>query len=84
MELGQLIVDVGKLVAFHCDKYLASRHPDLPSHFLENAIKESINSKARLLHYFPMTQKEVEPTPDGGNLDSWCGLHIDHSMVMKI
>lgn len=35
-------------------------------------------TKARLLHYFPPS----EPTTDGGGpIDSWCGFHLDHSLL---
>ncbi|KAI8906013.1 hypothetical protein EDD86DRAFT_193442 [Gorgonomyces haynaldii] len=80
MELGNLIVSVGKLVARRCDIYLSKHYPELVN-FMEDAIEKSTICKARLLHYFPMSEKDVEPTPDGGNLDSWCGLHVDHSML---
>ncbi|KAI9100491.1 hypothetical protein DFS34DRAFT_487814 [Phlyctochytrium arcticum] len=77
MELGTLIVKTGQLVARHCDAFLSKIHPDLPAHFLESAIAESRTAKARLLHYFPQTT----PTAADGPADSWCGLHIDHSML---
>ncbi|KAJ3358797.1 hypothetical protein HDU91_005110 [Kappamyces sp. JEL0680] len=81
MDLGELIVRVGKLVALHCDKYLQSAFPDLPAHFLQSMIDQSITHKARLLHYFPISAQDAEPSPDGGNMDSWCGLHVDHSVL---
>ncbi|KAL2915888.1 hypothetical protein HK105_204589 [Polyrhizophydium stewartii] len=81
MELGQLIVDVGKLVAAHCDKYLVANFPDIPANFMERAIAESDTIKARLLHYFPISKEDATPKPDGSNMDSWCGLHVDHSML---
>ena len=78
MDLGSLIVEVGKLVALHCDKFLNKAYPDLPSNFLQYMISKSITHKARLLHYFPISKEEAAPTP---NNDSWCGLHIDHSVI---
>ncbi|KAJ1334376.1 hypothetical protein BSLG_007531 [Batrachochytrium salamandrivorans] len=48
---------------------------------VEVAISESDTIKARLLHYFPISEADAAPTPEGDNLDSWCGLHIDHSMI---
>jgi isopenicillin N synthase-like dioxygenase len=81
MDLGKLIVQVGQLVAIHCDKYLKTAFQDLPPEFLQSMIRDSITHKARLLHYFPISQKDAEPTPDGGNMDSWCGLHLDHSVL---
>jgi isopenicillin N synthase-like dioxygenase len=81
MDLAQLIISVGKLVAFHCDKYLKEAHPDLPEDFLQNMIETSMIHKARLLHYFPISEKDAEPSPDGSNMDSWCGIHVDHSVL---
>lgn len=69
------------MLSKHCDKYIAKHYPDLPSQFMETAIDTSITTKARLLHYFPMTEAQVQPSPSGGNMDSWCGLHIDHSIL---
>jgi isopenicillin N synthase-like dioxygenase len=81
MELAQLIISVGKLVSFHCDKYLNETHPDLPTNFLQNMIETSMIHKARLLHYFPISKEDAEPSPDGSNIDSWCGIHLDHSVL---
>ncbi|KAJ3273206.1 hypothetical protein HDV01_004708 [Terramyces sp. JEL0728] len=80
MQLGQLIIETGKLVALHCDKYITRKHPDLPANFLQSMIEESVIPKSRLLHYFPISKEDAEPTPDG-NMDSWCGLHLDHSVL---
>ncbi|KAH6602614.1 hypothetical protein BASA61_000947 [Batrachochytrium salamandrivorans] len=81
MELGQLIVEVGKMVCTHCDKFLSTECPEISSDFMQKAISESDTIKARLLHYFPISEADAAPTPEGDNLDSWCGLHIDHSMI---
>ncbi|KAI8896893.1 hypothetical protein BC833DRAFT_621721 [Globomyces pollinis-pini] len=80
-ELGQLIIKVGRLIALHCDKYLKESFDDLPEKFLQNMIDDSLIHKARLLHYFPISKEDAEPTPDNQNLDSWCGLHVDHSVL---
>ncbi|QRW27242.1 2OG-Fe(II) oxygenase family protein [Rhizoctonia solani] len=37
-------------------------------------------SKARLLHYFPPTAENPLPAEDEP-IDSWCGFHLDHSML---
>lgn len=76
MDLGKLIVSVGLLVAKQCDKYCSEEHPDLGDNFLCNAIEKSETIKARLLHYFPIQEGAM-----GTDMDSWCGLHIDSSMV---
>lgn len=80
MELGQLIVSVGKLLAKQCDRFVEQTYPDkLRENFLSSAISSSETCKARLLHYFPMSEEDM---PNGGrDMDSWCGLHIDSSMV---
>ncbi|KAJ3077955.1 hypothetical protein HK102_004838 [Quaeritorhiza haematococci] len=80
MELGKFIVDVGLLLAGHCDKYLTSKFLELPPDFLRSGIADSQTIKARLLHYFPLSEEDVKGL-DGGNFDSWCGLHVDHSML---
>ncbi|KAJ3322290.1 hypothetical protein HDV06_003183 [Boothiomyces sp. JEL0866] len=56
------------------------QHPDLPANFLQSMIEKSVIPKSRLLHYFPISKEDAEPTPDG-NMDSWCGLHLDHSVL---
>lgn len=77
MALGSLIVEVGKLVARHCDKFLVKKYKDIPSNFLYNMINVSQTHKARLLHYFHISEQEA----DGSNMDSWCGIHVDHSVL---
>jgi isopenicillin N synthase-like dioxygenase len=81
MELGSLIIQVGLRVAYHCDKYLNNNLNDLPQNFLQEMIKDSITHKARLLHYFPISPEDAGETPDGKNIDSWCGIHVDHSVL---
>ena len=51
-ELGQMIVDVGILVARHCDTYVHSLCPTYTRNKLETIITESKCCKGRLLHYF--------------------------------
>lgn len=76
-------------LATHIDAYISATHPDIKPNFISNAIKESETCKARLLHYFPLEVGDeliqLVKTKDHHNLqediDSWCGLHIDHSMV---
>ncbi|KAJ3213851.1 hypothetical protein HK099_007166 [Clydaea vesicula] len=80
MDLGKKIVDVGILLAKHCDKFI-NKDLSTKKDLITNAIEKSETHKARLLHYFPITPEDVKETSDGGNLDSWCGLHVDHSML---
>ncbi|KAJ3006430.1 hypothetical protein HKX48_000122 [Thoreauomyces humboldtii] len=81
MDLGSLIVRTGQLLARHCDKYLSTEHPDLPSNFIETAIAQSTTVKARLLHYFPVEEPATAPAPTSTPDDSWCGQHVDHSIL---
>ncbi|KAF7964454.1 hypothetical protein HWV62_7503, partial [Athelia sp. TMB] len=37
-------------------------------------------TKARLLHYFPPSEGNVLPADDEP-VDSWCGFHLDHSLL---
>jgi hypothetical protein len=80
MDLGELIVSVGSLVARQCDDFVSQKYPNpLAKNFLTSAIEKSETVKARLLHYFPISETDM---PNGGkDMDSWCGLHIDSSMV---
>lgn len=71
MTLGKIMVRVGALVAHACDKYLLS-HGVISK--MENIVKTSTCSKARLLHYFPTKLSEV-------NSSSWCGKHCDHGTL---
>eukprot|EP01112_Ceratiomyxa_fruticulosa_P007791 TRINITY_DN2025_c0_g1_i1.p1 TRINITY_DN2025_c0_g1~~TRINITY_DN2025_c0_g1_i1.p1 ORF type:complete len:358 (+),score=72.30 TRINITY_DN2025_c0_g1_i1:111-1184(+) len=76
MNLGQLIVDVGLLVAMQCDRYVASKFPGYPANQLADVIKNSRTCKARLLQYFAINEDQTERTHD-----SWCGWHNDHSAL---
>lgn len=74
-QLCNFIIDVAEKVAFNCDNYISKRF-DLESNYLENIVKNSTCTKARLLHYFPLKQTD-EPKND----DDWCGEHLDHSCI---
>ncbi|KAJ3329449.1 hypothetical protein HDU76_007884 [Blyttiomyces sp. JEL0837] len=81
LELGTLITQIGLALAKKCDQYVAQIDPDLPGNLIANAVENSITHKARLLHYFPMTEDEVKKAEDGSKKGSWCGMHVDHSML---
>lgn len=81
-KLGEIIVATGRLVAQQCDKYVHASCPTYPEHMLENTITTSLCCKARLLHYFPMSEeacKESEGKDD--EFSSWCGWHNDHGSL---
>lgn len=73
---GQLIVQVGKLVAHQVDKYVKIKSAHGAT--LESIIEGSMTCKARLLHYFPL--KEV-PVEEKLEYSSWCGWHNDHGSL---
>lgn len=72
-KLCNMIIDVAEKVAENCDKYIQKLDSKYPSDFLKRVVRDSTCSKARLLHYFPMSE--------GGNSDDWCGEHLDHSCI---
>lgn len=80
--VGQLIVDVGTLVARQCDAYVKKRTPSYRDNYLENVIKTSLSCKARLLHYFSTPVHDVDPAAASDvDFSSWCGWHNDHGSL---
>lgn len=58
----------------------ASSHLRDSSMSLPKLISTSQTTKARLLHYFPPSPENPLPKDDEP-IDSWCGFHIDHSLL---
>lgn len=78
-DLGRFVFNVGLQVAAACQPF-ALPHLNNSRLSLPMLIGTSQTTKARLLHYFPPTPSsrtadEEEP------IDSWCGFHLDHSML---
>ncbi|KAK4502708.1 hypothetical protein PRZ48_006134 [Zasmidium cellare] len=74
--LCRLIVDVAALVARSCDRYGVAKLEGYKEGTLENIVRGSVSTKARLLHYFPPpAPKDDEAAKD--NDDDWCGTHTD-------
>ncbi|KIL71833.1 hypothetical protein M378DRAFT_64783 [Amanita muscaria Koide BX008] len=78
-DLGRFVFNVGLQVAAACQPF-ALPHLNDSRLSLPMLIGTSQTTKARLLHYFPPTPSsrtadEEEP------IDSWCGFHLDHSML---
>jgi len=46
---------------------------------LSDLIAKSLTTKARLLHYFPPSDGAISAEDEP--IDSWCGFHLDHSML---
>jgi hypothetical protein len=78
--LGRIMVEVGVLVAKQCDTFVHSNCSAYPSNKLETIIRESLNCKARLLHYFADAVNEDQNT-SVDDFASWCGWHNDHGSL---
>lgn len=81
-SLCQLIVDVAGLVARSCDRYGVAKLEGYKAGTLENIVRTSVSTKARLLHYFPpptptsTSTSSSEPIPEKHD-DDWCATHTD-------
>ncbi|EME45615.1 hypothetical protein DOTSEDRAFT_71346 [Dothistroma septosporum NZE10] len=80
-EMCRLIIDVAALVARSCDRFGVASLQGYKAGTLENIVKTSISTKARLLHYFPPPpSRAAQGRPDsalGKTDDGWCGTHVD-------
>ncbi|ORY54851.1 uncharacterized protein BCR38DRAFT_415185 [Pseudomassariella vexata] len=77
-QLCSLIIDTAVLVARACDKFAEREIPEYPQAYLEKVVKSSSTTKARLLHYYPMTD---EVMARGDDEDNWCSVHKDHGCL---
>ncbi|XP_043726342.1 uncharacterized protein LOC122672901 [Telopea speciosissima] len=78
-SLGKLMLDVGLMLAYHCDQYVSRRMTMYDSKGLEQILLRSRCHKGRLLYYFPAEKRNC--TQDGGSMSSWCGWHTDHGSL---
>ncbi|KIK71386.1 hypothetical protein GYMLUDRAFT_66595 [Collybiopsis luxurians FD-317 M1] len=79
-DLGQFIFKIGCELAAACQPFALKQLSD-SSVSLPSLISTSQTTKARLLHYFPPSEDSVlSPTKDEP-IDSWCGFHLDHSLL---
>jgi hypothetical protein len=76
-ELGQLVVDVGRLLAKPCDAYVSRECPGYASGNLSTVLTESKFCKARLLHYFAVDRSGASKS----DFSDWCGWHNDHVRI---
>ncbi|CAK4127404.1 unnamed protein product [Aphanomyces euteiches] len=85
MELGQLIIDTGLLIASECDKYVQSKCPTYEAGKLHNRITNSRVPCGRLLHYFALDPNQVQKASTDqvteADFSNWCGWHNDHSAL---
>ncbi|XP_006475731.1 uncharacterized protein LOC102623333 isoform X2 [Citrus sinensis] len=77
--LGKLIVDVGLMLAYHCDQYVSKGMKMKENEGLEQILLHSRCHKGRLLYYFPAQQSNC--IRDGDSMSSWCGWHTDHASL---
>ncbi|KAF2164729.1 hypothetical protein M409DRAFT_67826 [Zasmidium cellare ATCC 36951] len=75
--LCRLIVDVAALVARSCDRYGVAKLEGYREGTLENIVRGSVSTKARLLHYFPPPPSSKEDEQPPCSDDDWCGTHTD-------
>ncbi|KAI1251662.1 hypothetical protein MGN70_006230 [Eutypa lata] len=82
----RLIIDVAVLVARACDRFAEAEIPAYPrGGYLERVVRTSSTTKARLLHYYPMTEEAIaEVSREKGadeDEDNWCAVHKDHGCL---
>ncbi|XP_015572521.1 uncharacterized protein LOC8278593 isoform X2 [Ricinus communis] len=77
--LGKLILDVGVMLAYHCDQYVSKGMKTNKNESLEQILLRSRCHKGRLLYYFPAQKREY--IQDGHSVSSWCGWHTDHGSL---
>ncbi|KAF1775854.1 Isopenicillin N synthase-like [Phytophthora cactorum] len=84
MKLGQLIVDTGVLVAHQCDKLVEKKCPGYEKGKLHRIISTGKCSKARLLHYYSLSEEQIAAQKEATTLEdsfAWCGWHNDHGAL---
>jgi len=77
--LGRFIYHVGCEIALACQPFVSSHLKDAAIS-LPTLLSQSQTLKARLLHYFPPSSHNLDIL-DGEDVETWCGLHKDHSML---
>ncbi|KAI4380686.1 hypothetical protein MLD38_006849 [Melastoma candidum] len=78
--LGKLILDVGLMVAHHCDRYVAKGMTSADTVEFEDILCRSRCHKGRLLYYFPAEGSDSMPKGED-IMSSWCGWHTDHGSL---
>ncbi|XP_020592888.1 uncharacterized protein LOC110033304 [Phalaenopsis equestris] len=76
--LGKLILDVGLLLAYHCDHYVSKAMKTNEDYCLQQILMRSRCHKGRLLYYFAKQQSE---SMKDASVSSWCGWHTDHGSL---
>ena len=92
LETTRWMTQVALWIAQLCDAYLQKRHPSNTSNdLIYRSLQNKINSKARLLYYFPkeVDQADVTIEKEKENdiskpKDDWCGWHKDHGSLTAL
>ena len=81
-ELCTLVIDIAVLVARGCDQYGVKTIDGYRPGCLEEMVKGSTTTKARLLHYFPSPESATAGTgASSTDEDDWCATHVDHGCL---
>lgn len=77
--LCRLIVDIAAVVARNCDRFGVTKLEGYQAGTLENIVRGSVCTKARLLHYFPPCKPDNHDGSDSETAidDDWCATHRD-------
>ena len=74
-------LQVGCLIAGQCDRYVRQQCATYAPSKLEDVLRTSKCTKARLLHYFPVAEGVEPPADEAEAFSNWCGWHNDHGSL---
>ncbi|CAN6345925.1 unnamed protein product [Urochloa humidicola] len=79
-DLGKLMLEIGLMLAHHCDSYVLQQGvQQCVGESLEQILARSRCPKGRLLYYFP---KQFSKENDGvQSVSTWCGWHTDYGTL---
>ncbi|CAN6354429.1 unnamed protein product [Urochloa humidicola] len=78
-DLGKLVLEVGLMVAHHCDCYVMNQElGPCVGESLEQTLARSRCHKGRLLYYFP---QKFSKQKEDQSVSSWCGWHTDYASL---
>lgn len=79
LEVTQWMTKVALWIAKLCDAYLETNTE--ASNVLYESLESKLNTKARLLYYFPKEEREMDTNTDDAD---WCGWHKDHGSLTAL
>ncbi|KAL6620665.1 hypothetical protein ACP70R_035804 [Stipagrostis hirtigluma subsp. patula] len=78
-DLGKLMLEVGLMLAHHCDRYVMQQGVGpYDGKSLEQIIACSRCHKGRLLYYYP---RQFSKLKEDQSVSSWCGWHTDYGSL---